>query len=133
MRRSLRGAVDDSTLQGHIIISDVHRCHSYARRLSAGSTLTSPFGSRVDSTTGVLCSHTDVEWVRSTTEQFARQFQIRGGQTGSRVSCPLFRFVSIEKMNITGMASELKVLQSVRVRASYGTEQALGLWFEPSI
>lgn len=95
---SLRRLLDDPTMQGHVIVSEVHRCHSYARLLTVHSDANVAIGLRVDSATSLAGTQTNAKWVRSST---SGNFKSKVNKTGSRDFYPLFRLVSIEKTNVT--------------------------------
>ena len=95
---SLRRLLDDPTMQGHVIVSEVHRCDSYARLLTLQSDSKVAIGLRVDSATGLAGANTDAKWVRSTT---SGNFKFKVNKPGNRDFYPLFRLVSIEKTSVT--------------------------------
>jgi len=92
---SLRRLLDDSSLRDCVVVSEVHRCSSYARYLSSPRAKTITIGLNVQpSVAGVASAEANLKWVRSTN---TGNFKSRVSASGDRDFCPLFRLVSLKE------------------------------------
>ncbi|KAH7921892.1 hypothetical protein BV22DRAFT_1018462 [Leucogyrophana mollusca] len=91
----LRRLLDDETLRDCVVVSEVHRCSSYARYLSSPNTKSITMGLSVEPpVSGVASAKADVKWVRSTT---TGNFKSKVDKSEARVFYPLFRLVSLKE------------------------------------
>ncbi|KAJ6622148.1 hypothetical protein B0H10DRAFT_1788477 [Mycena sp. CBHHK59/15] len=103
---ALRRLLEDSSMCGFVIVSEVHRCSAYARLLTAHANSTVALGLSVEPpVSGLASATTDATWVRSTA---SGNFRSRVNKGGERDFYPLFRLVSLtEKAASTGLRGEL--------------------------
>jgi len=100
----LRRLLDEEKLKGLVIVSEVHRCSSYARFLSTEGGATVALGLSVEDPIGNSAA-LDGKWVRNST---GGNFKARVNATGKRVFYPLFRLVSLTEGDVsTGLRGEL--------------------------
>jgi hypothetical protein len=103
----LRRLLDDKTMQGCVIVSQVHRCSSYARLLTAKGGKSVAIGLNVEPpVSGVVAATADAKWVRSSS---AGNFKSKVNKSGNRDYYPLFRLVSLkDKETSSGLRGELE-------------------------
>jgi len=102
---SLRRLLDEEKMLGLVVVSQVHRCSSYARLLTAQSGGTVAIGLSAKPP-AVASASADASWVRSTN---AGNFKSRVDKTGDRIFYPLFRLVSLKDQDVSsGMRDELE-------------------------
>ena len=100
----LRRLLDEEKVKGLVIVSEVHRCSSYARFLATEDGATVALGLSVEDPIGNSAA-VDAKWVRNSS---AGNFKARVNATGKRDFYPLFRLVSLTEGNIsTGLRGEL--------------------------
>lgn len=104
-------------MRNKVLVSQVHRCASYARLLTAESGASVAVGLSVQPPiSGVASASSDVNWVRSSN---SGNFKSRANKTGNRDYYPLFRLVSLtEKDTSTGL----------RGRSDLGLPDAVPPW-----
>ncbi|TFK52884.1 hypothetical protein OE88DRAFT_1711746 [Heliocybe sulcata] len=92
---SLRRLLDDARMRDSVIVSEVHRCSSYARYLSSPHTGNVFIGlSAEPPVPGIASVEAHAKWVRSTV---TGNFKSRVNKPGDRQFCPLFRLVSLKE------------------------------------
>jgi hypothetical protein len=103
---SLRRLLDDESMRGCVIVSEAHRCSSFARLLTAKDGGSVAIGLSVQPPiSGVVSATANANWVRSSQ---AGNFKSKVNKNGSRDFYPLFRLVSIkEKDTSTGLRGGL--------------------------
>lgn len=103
---SLRRLLDDESMRGCVIVSEAHRCSSFARLLTAKDGGSVAIGLSVQPPiSGVVSATANANWVRSSQ---AGNFKSKVNKSGSRDFYPLFRLVSIkEKETSTGLRGGL--------------------------
>uniref|UniRef100_A0A8H7XN07 Uncharacterized protein n=1 Tax=Psilocybe cubensis TaxID=181762 RepID=A0A8H7XN07_PSICU len=102
----LRHLLAEPTMKGLVIVSEVHRCSSYARFLSTQNGVTVALGlSAEPPIANVGKVGTDVRWVHSSS---AGNFKAKVDKTGKRVFCPLFRLVALVDDDVaSGLRGEM--------------------------
>ncbi|KAF8908530.1 hypothetical protein CPB84DRAFT_1959176 [Gymnopilus junonius] len=92
--------------KGYVIVSEVHRCSSYARFLSSSAGATVALGlSAQPPMADVGSAKVDAKWVHSSS---AGNFKARVNKEGKRVFYPLFRLVALKESSVsTGLRGEL--------------------------
>ncbi|TFK18906.1 hypothetical protein FA15DRAFT_557977, partial [Coprinopsis marcescibilis] len=100
----LRFLYDEPSLRGKVIVSEVHKCSSYARfvggsktsTVALGLSVTSPIPEGVGDLTGIGDVQAGVEgkWVKSSA---MGNFKTRTRKDGKRVFSPLFRLVALDE------------------------------------
>jgi len=99
----LRRLLDEEKLKGLVIVSEVHRCSSYARFLSTESGATVVLGLSVEDPIGNSATF-DTKWVGNSS---GGNFKTRVNASGNRDFYPLFRLVSLMEGDIsTGLRGE---------------------------
>lgn len=99
-----RRLLDEEKVKGRVIVSEVHRCSSYARFLATEDGATVALGLSVEDPIGNSAA-LDAKWVRNSS---AGNFKARVNTTGKRDFYPLFRLVSLTEGTIsTGLRGEL--------------------------
>lgn len=89
---ALTRLLDDPSMRGAVVVSEVHRCASYARFLSAQEDSTITLGLRVQPPVpGIASAAATATWVRSGT---SGTFKSQANKKGDRTFYPLFRLVS---------------------------------------
>jgi len=100
----LRRLLDEKKMKGFVIVSEVHRCSSYARFLSTEDGATVVLGLSATDPIGKSAT-LDTKWVRNSS---GGNFKARVNATGRRDFYPLFRLVSLTEGDIsTGLRGEL--------------------------
>jgi len=104
---SLRRLLDNESMKGLVIVSQVHSCASYARLLTAEGTKTVAIGLNVETPAGDAAgAEGEAKWVRSTN---TGNFKTRVNNKGSRDFYPLFKLVSIvDDALSTGLRGEIE-------------------------
>ena len=102
----LRRLLDEEKIKGLVIVSEVHRCSSYARFLSTENGATVAIGLSVEVPTGNSTSaNLDAKWVHNSS---GGKFKGRVSAGGKRDFYPLFRLVSLTEGDVsTGLRGEL--------------------------
>jgi hypothetical protein len=102
---SLRRLLDVGSMRDCVIVSEVHRCSSYARLLTTNKGGTVALGLTVQPPVSeVVSAAADVKWVRSST---TGNFKSRVNKDGTRNYYPLFRLVSLkENATSTGLRGD---------------------------
>jgi len=91
----LRRLFDEPMLRDAVIVSQVHRCSSYARYLTSPNTKNLVMGMSAQMPApGVASAEVDISWVRST---YTGNFKSKANKAGQRNFCPLFRLVSLKE------------------------------------
>ncbi|CCM00514.1 uncharacterized protein FIBRA_02548 [Fibroporia radiculosa] len=105
---SLRQLLEDESMRGLVVVSEVHRCSSYARLLTAGANESVAIGLSVSSPISTAASaDAEVKWIRNTN---TGNFKSRINKSGERQYYPLFRLVSIKEEDVsTGLRGELDI------------------------
>jgi len=88
----LRRLLDEEDVKGLVIVSEVHRCSSYARFLSTGDGITMAIGLDLGGPAGSAAPANDAKWVKNSS---AGNFKSRVNSSGKRHFYPLFRLVSL--------------------------------------
>jgi len=101
-----RRPLDEERLKGFVIVSEVHRCSSYARFLATEDGATVALGLSVEDPVGrVASANLDAKWVGNSS---AGNFKSRINKSGNRDFYPLFRLVSLTEGDIsTGVIGDL--------------------------
>jgi hypothetical protein len=101
-----RRLLDEEKVKGLVIVSEVHRCSSYARFLAPEGGATVVLGLSVEGPIDNTASATlDAKWVRNSS---AGNFKARVNATGKRDFNPLFRLVSLTEGDVsTGLRGDL--------------------------
>jgi len=109
-----RRLLDEERIKGLVIVSEVHRCSSYARFLATEDGATVALGLGVEAPIdGMGTANMDAKWVRNSS---AGNFKSNVNQNGKREFYPLFRLVSLTEGNIsTGLRGDLDVPPAVRL------------------
>jgi len=77
----------------HVIVSEVHRCSSYARLLTSENETNVAFGLSIEPpVSGVMSGSGDITWQRSSD---TGNFKWKSNKNGDRTFYPLFRLVSL--------------------------------------
>ena len=101
----LRRLLDEEKIKGLVIVSEVHRCSSYARFLATENGATVALGLSVQVPGDSASANLDAKWVRNSS---AGNFKARVNATGKRDFYPLFRLVSLTEGDVsTGLRGEL--------------------------
>ncbi|KAJ7706852.1 hypothetical protein B0H17DRAFT_918866 [Mycena rosella] len=102
---ALRRLLDDTSMRGLVVVSEVHCCSSYARLLTAQGGSTIALGLSVEPpVAGVASATANATWVRSVS---SGNFRSQVNKKGDRRYYPLFRLVSLtEKAISTGLRGE---------------------------
>jgi hypothetical protein len=91
----LRTLLSDDTMAGKVVVSEVHKCSSYARLLTAKGSKNVVIGLQVEPpVSGVASATLNATWVRNTN---AGNFRSKVNKNGGRVFYPLFRLVSVKE------------------------------------
>ncbi|KIJ36091.1 hypothetical protein M422DRAFT_179896 [Sphaerobolus stellatus SS14] len=91
--------LEDHEMQGRVIVSQTHRCSSYARLLTAQGDSNVTVGLNATALTdGPASAQTMAKWVRSTAGGY---FKSRINRTGKRSFYPLFKLVSVKQEAIS--------------------------------
>ena len=93
-----RCLLEEERMRDRVIVSEVHRCSSYARFLATEDGATVALGLNLGDPVGDLASTNDAKWVRNSS---AGNFKWRVNTTGKRDFYPLFRLVSLEEGDIS--------------------------------
>ena len=93
-----RRLLDEERMRGLVIVSEVHRCSSYARFLATEDGVTVALGLNLGDSVGDIASTNDAKWVRNSS---AGNFKSRVNTTGKRDFYPLFRLVSLVEGDIS--------------------------------
>ncbi|KAJ7713282.1 hypothetical protein B0H16DRAFT_1810630 [Mycena metata] len=89
---ALKVLFDDPSMRGAVVVSEVHRCSSYARWLSTGGRAAIALGLSVEPPIqGIASARASARWVRHGTSGY---FRSQVNTTGDRIFYPLFRLVS---------------------------------------
>jgi hypothetical protein len=101
-----RRLLDEERVKGLVIVSEVHRCSSYARFLATEGGATVALGLSVEAPINTVASaDLDAKWVRNSS---AGNFKSRVNKTGKRDFYPLFRLVSLTESDVsTGLRGDL--------------------------
>lgn len=89
---SLRQLLEVKALRDHVVVSEVHRCASYARYLASPRTKDVVIGLNLPSSGSP--SGTTLEWVRSTQ---TGNFKAKADDSGQRNYYPLYKLVSVRE------------------------------------
>ncbi|KAJ7706743.1 hypothetical protein B0H17DRAFT_918412 [Mycena rosella] len=90
---AVRRLLEDHSMRGFVVVSEVHRCSSYARLLTDQEGSTVALGLSVDlPAVGVASAAANTTWVRSVT---SGNFRSQINRKGDRTYYPLFRLVSL--------------------------------------
>ncbi|KZP30253.1 hypothetical protein FIBSPDRAFT_726090 [Athelia psychrophila] len=90
---SLRRLLDEKSMQGCVVVSQVHRCSKFARLLTAKDSHSVALGLSVEPpVSGVVDAKLDAKWVRSSS---TGNFKSKVGKDGKRDYYPLFKLVSM--------------------------------------
>ncbi|KAJ7138051.1 hypothetical protein C8R44DRAFT_607315 [Mycena epipterygia] len=88
-----RRLLEDSSMHGFVVISEVRRCSSYVRLLTAEKRGTIALGLSVEPpVSGVLSATAKAKWIRNFS---SGNFRARVSKTGNRNFFPLFRLVGL--------------------------------------
>jgi hypothetical protein len=103
----LRRLLDDKSMRDCVIVSQAHRCSSYARFLTAKNGTTVAIGLSVEPpVSGVVSADVNAKWIRSSS---AGNFKSKVNKSGNRDYYPLFRLVSLkDKDTSSGLRGELE-------------------------
>ncbi|EAU82176.1 hypothetical protein CC1G_11366 [Coprinopsis cinerea okayama7 len=102
----LRFLFDEPSLHGKVIVSEVHRCSSYARYVSSGKTSSVAIGLTVTNPEatklfGDVETGAETRWMKSVS---SGNFKTRTRKDGKRAYYPLFRLVSLDEKGLaTGL------------------------------
>lgn len=97
----LRLLADKALPDDSVIVSEVHRCSSYARFLSSNHSTSVTLGLRVQPVvmnTAPGKGNIEAKWVHDAT---AGNFRAKMNKDGKRVFYPLFRLVSLEEESLS--------------------------------
>ncbi|KAJ7910546.1 hypothetical protein B0H13DRAFT_2486442 [Mycena leptocephala] len=99
---TLKCLLDDPSMRGVVVVSEVHSCSSYARLLSAEGRGIVALGLRVEPPiSGIASAGATATWVRNVT---SGNFKSGANTEGERSFYPLFRLVSLsEEATSTGI------------------------------
>jgi hypothetical protein len=99
---ALKRLLDDPSMRGVVVVSEVHSCSSYARLITANVGSTVALGLRVEPPiSGVASAGATATWVRNVN---SGNFKSQVSKTGERSFYPLFRLVSLsEEETSTGI------------------------------
>ncbi|KAF8157146.1 hypothetical protein B0H34DRAFT_489190 [Crassisporium funariophilum] len=102
----LRRLLDDESMRNLVVVSEVHRCSSYARLLTLEGGATVALGLSVKTPVATVAEgNVDARWVRSSN---AGNFKSKVNKSGKREFYPLFRLVSLREDAVTtGLRGEL--------------------------
>ncbi|KAJ7772892.1 hypothetical protein DFH07DRAFT_913136 [Mycena maculata] len=102
---ALRKLLEDTAMRGSVVVSEVHRCSSYARLLTAEAGSTVALGLSIEPPVeGVASASANATWVRNAS---SGNFRTRVDKRGERKFYPLFRLVSLtEKATSTGLRGD---------------------------
>lgn len=102
----LRRLLAEPTMKGLVVVSEVHRCASYARFLSTQSGATVAMGLSVEPPiVNVAAASVDAKWVHSSN---AGNFKAKVNKSGKRAFYPLFRLVALTDNDVaSGLRGEL--------------------------
>lgn len=90
---SLRRLLDDKSMQGCVVVSQVHRCSKFARLLTAKGSGSVALGLSVEPpVSGAVSAKLDTKWVRSSS---SGNFKSKVGRDDQRDFYPLFKLVSM--------------------------------------
>ncbi|KAJ7685761.1 hypothetical protein DFH06DRAFT_1264831 [Mycena polygramma] len=105
---ALRRLLQNPSMCGFVIVSEVHSCSSYARLLTAEAGSTIALGLKVEPpVSGAASASANATWVRSVA---SGNFKSQVNRKGERKFYPLFRLVSLtEKAVSTGMRGDSDV------------------------
>ncbi|KAJ7867827.1 hypothetical protein B0H13DRAFT_1636005, partial [Mycena leptocephala] len=97
---ALRPLLEDPSMHGFVVVSEVHSCSAYARLLTAEGGKTIALGLKIEPpVSGAASATTNATWVRSVA---SGNFRSQVNKKGHRKFYPLFRLVSfIEKATST--------------------------------
>lgn len=103
---SLRRLLDDKSMEGCVIVSQTHRCSSYARLLTSKGGKSVAIGLSIEPpVSGVVAATADAKWVRSSS---SGNFKSKVNLSGERDYYPLFRLVSLKDNDTSsGLRGEL--------------------------
>jgi hypothetical protein len=93
-----RRLLDEERMRGLVIVSEVHRCSSYARFLATEDGATVALGLNFEEPAGNITSENNAKWVRNSS---AGNFKSRVNMTGRRDFYPLFRLVALAEGDIS--------------------------------
>lgn len=102
---ALRKLLEDASMRGFVVVSEVHQCSSYARLLTAEAGSTVALGLSVEPpVSGVASASANATWVRNAS---SGNFRSKVDKKSERRFYPLFRLVSLtEKATSTGLRGE---------------------------
>jgi len=103
----LRRLLDDQSMRGCIIVSQAHRCSSYARLLTSKGGSNFTIGLSVEPpVSGVVSATADMKWMQSSS---AGNFKSKVNKCGNRDYYPLFKLVSLrDEATSSGLRGELE-------------------------
>jgi len=91
----LRRLLEDKKMHGLVVVSEAHRCHSYARFLTAKNGGKIAVGLDAQPPiSNVASASVDASWIRSAS---TGNFKSKVNKSGNRDFYPLFRLVSLEE------------------------------------
>jgi hypothetical protein len=104
---SLRRLLDERDMRDCVIVSQTHRCSSYARLLTAEGGQSVVIGLSIQPpVSGVISARGDVGWVHNSK---AGNFRAKVNESGQRDFYPLFKLVSLtDKNTSSGVRGELE-------------------------
>ncbi|KAJ7481034.1 hypothetical protein B0H11DRAFT_1724570 [Mycena galericulata] len=102
---ALRKLLEDISLRGFVVVSEVHCCSSYARLLTAEANSAVALGLSIEPpVSGVASASVNATWVRNAS---SGNFKSQVDKKGTRKFYPLFRLVSLtEKAISTGLRGD---------------------------
>ncbi|KDR72754.1 hypothetical protein GALMADRAFT_45227, partial [Galerina marginata CBS 339.88] len=95
----LRRLLAESSLKGSVIVSEVHKCSSYARFLATKGSATVAMGLAMEPpVANVAEAKVDAKWVHTSS---AGNFKSKVNKSGTRTYYPLFRLVSLTESTLS--------------------------------
>ncbi|KAJ7200938.1 hypothetical protein B0H12DRAFT_1244312 [Mycena haematopus] len=108
---ALRRLLEDTSMRGMVVVSEVHSCSSYARLLTENGGGTVALGLRVEPMPGIATVAANATWVR---HGAAGNFKSHVNKKDERTFHPLFRLVSLsEEDTSTGIGPARPALPCV--------------------
>lgn len=92
----LKRLLDEPSMKDCVIVSQVHRCSTYARLLTGEDGRTVALGLSVEPPSGAVTAKVDAKWIRSST---TGNFKSKVGKDDERVYYPLFKLVSLSNQS----------------------------------
>ncbi|KAJ6524263.1 hypothetical protein DFH09DRAFT_1046909 [Mycena vulgaris] len=122
----LRLLLEEKDMKDCVLVSEVHRCASYARIITDKTSGTLAIGLSVEPPVAGGGPTADVTWAYSTA---SGNFKTRTNKTGTRDYYPLFRLVSLRKGGLSGsllMQTNARLPDAVPPWAAEGCGQECG-------